>query len=156
MLSADRKKLLELLGEYTPQDTQESKSKEGIISFVKREPDCFKRSLECGHITASAWLISRASSEALLMLHTKLGLWVQPGGHCDGNPDVLSVAIQEAKEESGIQAISAVNSKIFDVDVHLIPEAPGVKEHYHYDIRFLLQVTSDKMVIQNAESKALK
>lgn len=156
MPSTAQKNLLQKLHEYIPQEAPEIAAKERIVSFVEREPNCFERSLECGHITASAWLVSRDFSKALLMLHTKLGIWVQLGGHSDGNPDVLAVAIQEAREESGIQGIRAVSDKIFDLDVHLIPSSPGIKEHHHYDIRFLLQVATDEEVVQNRESKALQ
>jgi 8-oxo-dGTP pyrophosphatase MutT (NUDIX family) len=90
------------------------------------------------------------------MHHVKLNKWFQLGGHCDGNPDVLSVAIKEAQEESGIKSIVPIHKKIFDIDIHLIPANSREKEHYHYDIRFLLQVTSDEQIVQNSESKELK
>ena len=90
------------------------------------------------------------------MHHAKLNLWVQPGGHCDGESDVLAVAIKEAQEESGIQAIVPVSKDIFDVDVHFIPARKHEKEHYHYDIRFLLQVNSDEEIVQNHESHDMR
>ena len=95
-------------------------------------------------------------SKALLMHHNKLDIWVQVGGHCDGNPNVLEVAIKEAQEESGINGIEPVSEEIFDIDIHLIPGNTREKEHYHYDVRFLLQVTSDEQIVQNRESKELR
>jgi len=32
-------------------------------------------------------------------------MWLQFGGHADGNPDMLSVAKREAEEESGLKDI---------------------------------------------------
>ncbi|HXW85792.1 MAG TPA: NUDIX domain-containing protein [Candidatus Bathyarchaeia archaeon] len=90
------------------------------------------------------------------MHHTKLDQWFQLGGHCDGNPDVLAVALKEAQEESGINHIVPVNTHIFDIDIHLIPANKKEKEHYHYDVRFLLQVASDEKIVQNSESKELR
>ena len=81
---------------------------------------------------------------------------LQPGGHCDGESDVLSVAIKECQEESGINGITSVTPEIFDIDIHTIPARPGEPEHDHYDIRFLLKVTSNENVIQNKESKELR
>lgn len=147
--------LLDKLERYTPSSSEEIVSKEKIVSFIKREPRCFERSLEEGHITGSAWLLNRDSSQVLLMLHAKLGIWVQLGGHCDGNPDVLDVALREAKEESGIENIQPVSVEIFDLDVHFIPASTKEKEHYHYDVRFLLQVVSDEKIVQNTESLRL-
>jgi 8-oxo-dGTP pyrophosphatase MutT (NUDIX family) len=90
------------------------------------------------------------------MHHTKLDKWFQLGGHCDGHSDVLAVAIKEAQEESGIVGIEPVSNKIFDIDIHLIPANPKEKEHYHYDVRFLLHVISNEEVVQNNESKELR
>ena len=66
-------------------------------------------------------------------------MWLQLGGHTDGDSDVLAVALKEAEEESGILVISTFESDIFDVEVHKIDEHKGVPEHYHYDVRFALQ-----------------
>jgi hypothetical protein len=51
--------------------------------------------------------------------------------------------------------IKPVHINIFDIDIHFIPENKKEKGHYHYDIRFLLQVTSDEDYMQNEESNAL-
>ena len=130
--------------------------KDRMLTFIEQHDDCFERSLEIGHITASAWLLNKDHSKALLMHHTKLDKWFQLGGHCDGDPDVLGVAIKEAQEESGIQQIDPVNDKIFDIDIHPIPANNREKEHYHYDVRFLLSVASDEEIVQNRESKELR
>jgi 8-oxo-dGTP pyrophosphatase MutT (NUDIX family) len=127
-----------------------------MLSFIDQNINCFERSLEIGHITASSWLLNKDGSHALLLHHAKLNNWFQLGGHCDGDTDVLAVALKEAQEESGILHIVPVDTDIFDIDIHLIPENSREKAHYHYDIRFLLQVVSDEVVIQNRESKELR
>ena len=151
----DRYTIIKMLCAYQPTQ-EEIVFKEKIIDFLSNNEDCFKRSLEIGHVTASAWVLNKNKEKALLMHHAKLNLWVQLGGHCDGNPDVLSVAIKEAQEESGIQHITLVNKEIFDIDIHHIPANRYEMAHYHYDIRFLVQVMSDEQGIRNHESRALK
>ena len=150
-----QQKLLNLLEKYSPTEV-EKPFKAQIIEFVENHEDCFERSQLSGHITASAWLVNKDNSKALLMHHTKLDRWFQLGGHCDGDSDVLAVAIKEAQEESGINSIAPLSSDIFDIDVHKIPARKNEPEHYHYDIRFILQVTSDEDVVQNRESKELR
>jgi 8-oxo-dGTP pyrophosphatase MutT (NUDIX family) len=145
-----------MLRKYSPKAPEEIEFKKDILRFIEKYEDCFERSLEIGHITASAWILNKDKSKALLMHHAKLDKWFQLGGHCDGNPDVLAVALKEAQEESGIQKILPISREIFDIDIHLIPANSREKEHYHYDIRFLLQVTSDEEIIQNRESKELR
>ncbi len=151
-----RNHLLSLLFAYQPTDTDERYYKETIITFIQNNPDCFERSLEMGHITASAWLLNKDHSHALLMHHKKLDCWLQLGGHCDGDSDVLAVALKEAREESGIMHIDFVSPTIFDIDVHLLPGKGGQKDYYHYDIRFLLQVMSDEVAMHNEESHGLR
>ena len=75
-----------MLENYFPTAEEEIRFKREMMLFIKENPDCFERSLEKGHITASVWLLSKDTSQALLMHHTKLGKWFQLGGHCDGNP----------------------------------------------------------------------
>jgi len=150
-----RNNLLAQLQAYNP-TAQEVETQKTIINFVKKYENCFERSLTVGHITASAFLLNKEHTQALLMLHKKLNLWVQLGGHCDGDSNTLAVAIKEAQEESGIQAISALSQKIFDIDVHRIPANKHEPEHFHYDIRYLLAVQSDEKIVQNSESKELR
>lgn len=148
--------LVQQLECYCPSDHQEQDFKAQMLEFIADNPDCFERSLAIGHITASSWIVNKDHSHALLMHHAKLQQWFQLGGHCDGNPNVLDVAIKEAQEESGIMAIEPLSESIFDIDIHLIPANSKEEAHYHYDVRFLLQVVSDEQVIKNNESKELR
>ncbi|MCL4361716.1 NUDIX hydrolase [Candidatus Dependentiae bacterium] len=148
--------MIKLLYNYHPASPDEIEYKSRMLDFIEKYSNCFERSLEVGHITASCWLLNKDSSKALLMHHAKLDKWFQLGGHCDGDPDTLAVAVKEAQEESGIMNIKPISDKIFDIDIHLIPENKKEKAHYHYDVRFLLQVVGDDEIIQNNESKALK
>ena len=150
-----RKPLLDLLEAYSPSFPEEILCKTNMLQFIRANKDCFERSLSIGHMTASSWLLNQAGTKALLMHHAKLNLWLQLGGHADGENDLLAVAIKEAKEESGIREIQALSPSIFDIDIHLIPETPKEKAHYHYDVRFLLQLQTDKDPQKNHESKDL-
>ncbi|HAB99832.1 MAG TPA: NUDIX hydrolase [Parachlamydiales bacterium] len=150
-----RKPLLDLLRHYSSSFPEEMEFKARMLAFVEAHEECFERSLEIGHVTASCWLLNREGSKALLLHHAKLGRWFQLGGHAVGHPDVLEVAVKEAREESGIEEIRPISSKIFDLDIHLIPENSKEKAHLHYDVRFLLQVGSDEEVKSNRESKQL-
>ena len=151
-----RNSLLNQLYKYNPKDKEEIGYKERMIQFVKKYPNCFKRELEIGHITASAWLLNKEQTHVLLTHHAKLDIWIQVGGHCDGNSNVIEVAIKEAQEESGVQQIAPLSTEIFDIDIHLIPKYKHIKAHYHYDIRFLLTVNSNESIVVSEESKNLQ
>jgi 8-oxo-dGTP pyrophosphatase MutT (NUDIX family) len=151
-----RTQLLNLLTKYQPPNTQEAVYKQQMVEFINHFPNCFERTLAIGHITASSWLLNHDMSQVLLMHHAKLDKWFQLGGHCDGDSDVLAVAIKEAQEESGMQAIEAVSKDIFDIDIHMIPANSREQAHYHYDVRFLLRVSQYEKLVQNRESKELR
>lgn len=151
-----RRELLRLLGTHRPVDSVEEESCRRIVDFVSAHPSCFQRALEHGHVTGSAWLLDRDGSRALLTFHRKLGRWLQPGGHADGDCDILAVALREAREESGIDGIEPASLEIFDVDVHRIPARPSEPEHDHYDVRFLFRVTGDNAFRVSEESVSLR
>ena len=46
-----------------------------MLIFIKKHEDCFERTLEIGHVTASAWLLSKDEMHALLLHHKKLDRW---------------------------------------------------------------------------------
>ncbi len=146
----------ELIKNYNPKCKEEAVYKIKILQFLAKNINCFDRSNEKGHITASAWLLNNDKTKALILHHSKLDIWVQPGGHCDGCTDPLYVAIKEAKEESGLKSIVPVSNLIFDLDIHEIPESKKEKKHLHYDIRFILKSESDDTLNKNHESKELK
>ena len=122
-----------------------------MLDFVRSTPHCFERSHAAGHMTGSAWLLNPAGDKALLTLHHNLQRWMQTGGHADGDPDTLRVALKEAEEESGITGIVPITEEIFDIDIHLIPARPakGEPAHYHYDVRYLLRAPHEQYAISH-------
>ncbi len=151
-----RNQLLQLLDNYRPYNETESKFHQEISDFVKVNPSCFERSLLVGHVTASAWILDKTRTFTLLTHHKKLNQWFQTGGHCDGDSDVLRVALKEAEEETGLKNISVISPEIFDIDIHIIPERKGIPVHLHYDVRFLLEADMNENVTVSSESTALK
>lgn len=150
-----RTKLLTQLINYQPRCDHQRKNVNKIIEFISKASNCFERENLAGHITGSAWLLDHTGKAALLTHHRKLKLWCQLGGHADGETDILNVAHREAIEESGIEHITPVAEKIYDVDIHWIPENQQVPGHYHYDIRYLFRVTKPADFVVSDESLEL-
>jgi 8-oxo-dGTP pyrophosphatase MutT (NUDIX family) len=147
--------LLALLAAHVPHDANEHEMCRRLTQFVGDHDDCFERSLRIGHVTGSAWVLDTLYSHVLLTHHGKLDKWLQLGGHADGEPDVLRVAMREAMEESGLTDIRPATESIFDVDIHLIPACGGEPEHFHYDVRFLFTADRTEPLNLTNESKAL-
>lgn len=136
-----REFILNLLDDYSAFDATEHQMHQDLTTFVRENENCFDRSLAAGHITGSAWLVDTNLEYVFFTHHKKLNKWFQPGGHSDGDANTLAVSMREASEESGIEDvfIQPIHNSIFDIDVHKIPANKKEAEHFHYDIRFLLE-----------------
>lgn len=124
------------------------------LQFVRNHTNCFDRTLLHGHVTGSAWVLNPARTHTLMMHHRKIGLWLQPGGHADGDPDVLQVVLKETSEESGIplSRISLIDEDVFDVDIHTVYPSQFDDRHEHFDVRFLLEIDDHLEIPGNTES----
>lgn len=154
--------LTQLLARYTPFDEHESAMAAQLREFLDDSAgeDAFGRDLAgraplLGHITGSAWVVNATATRVVMVHHAKLRKWVQPGGHCDGDSDVLRVAMREAREEIGLDVI-IVQPEIFDIDVHSIPKYWNTPAHLHFDVRFLLRADDALAPIVSLESRAVK
>ena len=153
-----RKLLLKSLEQYQtspwcdPHDLEALK----FIEFVKENKDCFQREFSTAHLTASSWIWNEDESKALFTLHKKLGIWVQLGGHADGHPNLLEVAIKEAQEESGVLEVEPITQEIFDLSIHQIPKTPKEEAHLHYDVRYLLKIKKTSPLVMSSESLDLR
>ena len=153
----DRADLMQLLDRYRGRHPDEIGTIDRVRTLLDDDERCFFRDCFPGHITASAWIVSRESRSVLLTHHLKLERWLQLGGHADGESDVLASALREAEEESGLRDFSAIPrtgaGEILDIDVHDIPARASEPLHQHHDIRFLFEV-SEAQVIRHQENES--
>lgn len=142
-----RRPLLAALERYAERHGNEKAMIDRFRDFVRANERCFERSLTHGHVTGSAWVVDGSSARVLLTHHRKLDIWVQLGGHADGDPDVLRVALREAEEESGITGLRPASEEIFDIDIHRIPARGDEPDHLHYDVRFVIVSAVDRFSV---------
>jgi 8-oxo-dGTP pyrophosphatase MutT (NUDIX family) len=127
-----------------------------MIELIDVEPRCFHRDAFPAHFTGSALVVNGDGSMALLHHHRKLDRWLQFGGHCDGDPDLLQVALREAVEESGIEGLIVPARRPFDLDIHPIPPLRGEQAHEHYDVRYMFIAPEDAQPVCSDESRELR
>jgi 8-oxo-dGTP pyrophosphatase MutT (NUDIX family) len=150
----DRSFLVNAFRSYQTTFEEENKFVSSFLDLLKQQ-DCFQRTHLPGHITGSSWIINNERTKTLLVHHAKLNKWVQPGGHADGEENILNVALREAEEETGLKKLNPIQN-IFDVDIHLIPQRKDFPEHFHYDIRFLVNADETEKIVVSEESHDVK
>lgn len=151
----NRESLVRFFSDYQTSYTDEALFIPRFLELLK-QTNCFDRTHLPGHITGSAWIVDPSNTQALLVHHAKLNKWVQPGGHADGDENILQVALREAEEETGLKKLRVVNDTPFDVDIHLIPKRADFPEHFHFDIRFILEASLHDKIIVSDESHDVK
>ena len=153
----DHADLVQLLDRYRGRHPDEIGTIDRVRTLLADYERCFFRDCFPGHITSSAWIVSRESGAVLLTHHRKLERWLQLGGHADGESDVLASARREAEEESGLREFSAIprpgRCESLDLDVHDIPARASEPLHQHHDIRFLFDV-SEVQAIRHQENES--
>lgn len=149
-----RRELLSLLDAHTTRFMEEASYVARARDFVMGHEDCFHCDLWPAHVTGSAWVVNPGRDHVLLLHHRKHDQWFQPGGHADGDADILRVALRETSEETGLDPshIRLVDGSVFDVDIHTIPTSPRGPQHDHIDVRFLVEMDDDLTIPGNDES----
>jgi 8-oxo-dGTP pyrophosphatase MutT (NUDIX family) len=120
-----------------------------VLALCDAAADPLDRASLPDHLTASAVVVDPARG-ALLLHHRKLGRWFQPGGHVDGDGNLLAAACREAEEETGIAGLRPVVPAV-DLDVHDVAYPDG-SFHVHHDLRFLLLAPPGAEADHNDES----
>ncbi|MEJ2141997.1 MAG: NUDIX hydrolase [Gammaproteobacteria bacterium] len=149
-----RQELLNFLRDHHTHFMDESGFVKRAINYIEQHEDCFYRELWPAHVTGSAWVVSPDRERVLLMHHKKHDQWFQPGGHADGDADIVRVALRETSEETGLDStqVKLLNLNVFDVDIHTIPAIGSDPQHEHIDVRFLVEIDDSLPVPGNDES----
>jgi coenzyme F420-0:L-glutamate ligase len=151
-LHADAVDVVTALGEDA--DTNPA-VQQAFLGFLAARPDAMWRSCAPGHLTASALVVDPTRRLVLLTLHPRAGMWLQLGGHCEpGDHSLLDAAAREAREESGIGALS-FDPIPLGLDVHPITCSLGVPTR-HFDVRYVAIAPEGAEPVRSPESDDLQ
>jgi ADP-ribose pyrophosphatase YjhB (NUDIX family) len=127
---------------YKPKSQQEVIDQKLILDFISKNDDFLYRTNLAAHLTSSAIVINDQMDHVLFAFHNIYQSWAWVGGHNDGNPNALHVAIKEAKEETGVKTIYPYHEDILMIDViqvmNHIKNGQYVPDHLHLNLTFLL------------------
>jgi 8-oxo-dGTP pyrophosphatase MutT (NUDIX family) len=99
--------------------------------------------------------------KALMVYHKIYRSWSWTGGHADGESDLLKVALEEAKEETGIENVKPLTEKIVTLDVLPVPShfkhGKFVSAHLHLSIAYVLIADdTDRLIVKEDENSGVK
>lgn len=148
----EREQLIQSVECFSPYNEQEERDKELILDSLRQGDACFYRENKQAHISSSGWVVNPSHKKVLLAYHNIYGSWAWTGGHADGEKDLLSVAMKEAMEETGISKVEPVTKDIFSLEILTVDghEKKGayVSSHLHLNITYLLEA-DDTLPIRN-------
>lgn len=131
------------LRSYHPWNEQEARDRAELLRRLESGEALYGRENPSAHLTASGWVISPDRSRVLLAYHNLYNSWSWLGGHADGERDLLSVALREIREESGLEAVCPVSTDFYSLEILTVDghEKGGryVSSHLHLNVTYLLE-----------------
>jgi len=113
-----------------------------------QHPDALRKAHGPAHVTASGVVLDPGGSAVLLVLHGRVGLWLQPGGHVeDDDPSLAAAALREASEETGVPGL-VVDPQPVCLDRHPAP----CWAQDHLDVQFLVRAPGLADPVVSSES----
>lgn len=153
----NRNDLIQELKNYTTDNESETSYIPRFLELLTHD-NCFLRTCFPAHITGSALLLNQSGDKILMNYHKSLNRWLSFGGHADGEEDIFNVAIRETMEESGLTSFKPISPSFIDLDIHEIPANDRKNEpaHFHYDVRYVMQMTGHQEPVISDESVKLE
>ena len=128
---------------YEPRDEAEAGDKAVFLEYLRLFPDTIlTRENKIAHLTASGFVVNGDGTRVLMAHHNLYRVWAWTGGHADGDGDLLSVALREAREETGVEHIKPLSTAIASLDIlpvwgH-VKRGAWVPSHQHLNVTYLL------------------
>lgn len=150
----------DIIMEYEPCDEQEEKDKEQMLMFIDNFDDVLTRDNVVGHFTAAAFVVNKERTKMAAIYHIISDGWTYPGGHADGEENLLSVALREANEETGLK-VKVLDDKPYFISTNPVKShvknGKIVSSHLHFDVIYLMEADENEpLEYREDESKGIK
>lgn len=152
--------LREKIMKFVPTTEQEARDKAYFLKWIDTFVDVLTRNNDFAHFSSSGFVVNPDRTKMLVVYHNIYDAWIYPGGHADGEEDLLSVAIREVAEETGLD-VNVIQDEIFSLNS--LPVMAHIKRglfipaHTHLDTVYLLEADDSKdLSYREDESKGVK
>ena len=149
---------LEEIRAYVPQNGQEEADKAMILEYIRLFPDTIlTRENRIAHMSSSGFIVNQDATKVLMAHHNIYKVWAWTGGHADGDGDLLSVALREAREETGVQHIHPLSEQMASLEIlpvwgH-VKRGQFVPSHQHLNVSYLLVADDrDPLTVREGEN----
>jgi 8-oxo-dGTP pyrophosphatase MutT (NUDIX family) len=149
--------LKQAIQNYNSITDQEIKDKEMFLKYINTFDDVVTRNNQIVHFTSSAFIVNKTKTKVLMIYHNIYKSWCWVGGHADGDTDLMSVAIKETGEETGLKSVNVLDKNIYAIDT--LPVLGHVKKgkyipaHVHLSVAYLFEADEkDKITIKPDEN----
>ena len=95
-----------------------------------------------------------------MIYHNIYNSWAWPGGHADGESDLLGVAMREVMEETGIKNLKLLSKDFYAIDVlpvkSHIKRGKFVSSHIHLNATYIFEADeNEELLIKEDENSGV-
>ena len=152
---------IEELKAYKPFNDLEKTDLEMMLHIAKMYGNKALERDNLTHFTSSSMILNQDHTKVLMVYHNIYQSYSWTGGHMDGNIYPLTVAIKEAKEETGIKELKLLEDDLYSIEI--IPVKSHLKNnkivssHLHLNFTYLFEANDkQELKIKQDENKDVK
>lgn len=142
--------------DYVTESEQDKNDKKIILDYISDyKNNILTRGNEIAHITSSGFILNKTCDKVLMIHHNIYNTWTWTGGHADGEENLLTTALKEAIEETGVKNIKPLTKDIHSIDIlpvwgHM-KRGEYVSAHLHLNASYILIADENEELFVNEE-----
>ncbi len=150
---------LDAVKSFQPRNEQEAADQQVILGYIHNHGDALlTRGNKIAHITSSGLILNKSLDKMLMVHHNIYNTWAWTGGHADGEPDLLEVAMKEGKEETGVLELKPFSEQVASLDILPVyghfKRGEYVSSHLHLNAAYVLIADEGETLHVNADENS--